>query len=329
MKKIIHKIIWAASISMLILMNSCSTDEFSDLTLIEQPKVDTIIVNSDVFVRNDSGSQTYRGVYAGCLDAELTGAGENNYQHFLAYGPDLILEEGEAIYDEPIFVLFWETIGEDLTPGQYLAEGSIVDPQRDTDELVCFDLTISEVNEFFISGFFNTVESSNTVREGEFTTLIYDCVSLGIQDEDFGEFTSGRITRSEDTLNITTYMSATTACPDIFPNEPGVFRVIVGGGKLEVDSDGDLLLEEDPSFLIHIDIRETYELNQPLQGYYYEDISAFSGSVIEYDELITFGNAITITITSDSEGFLIGSYSGMIGNRMIQGTFRSEIATNC
>lgn len=335
MNTLINKIALLSCLSIIIL-SSCSRDEYNILTTdLDQLAVDTIIVEEKVVVRSNGGSTTFNGVYATC-ETSIGDSTDIVHSHFLAYGSDLEIIENEGVFEEPIYVLYWNSGSELLKEGNYFTEGAYVDPNGTSEENLCYNLTITQVTPFTISGVFSTEVNSGIQREGEFTTRIYSCEALGLDGEEFTEYTDGRLNISYDEAPEEVMMCASVVCEDLFEDQPQTARLLVAGGKLYIDDLEELTIDEEPQFMIIIDIKQDFQINQTLNAYLISDLSFLDGSgPLTYEEFIALGNQITINVSSDKNGYLIGTFEGFldlvggIAPANISGTFRSQFTTSC
>lgn len=335
MNTVINKISLLLCLTIIIL-SSCSRDEFNTLTPGDSGLViDTIIVEEKVVVRGNGSITTFNGVYATCATT-VNSLDSFTHSHFLAYGTDLQIVENEGVFDEPIFVLYWNTGSDQLVEGNYFTEGAFIDPNGTSEENLCYNLTITQVTPFSISGFFSSEESSTIQREGEFSTGIYSCESLGLDGEDLTEYTEGRLNISSNDGPEEVMMCAAVVCENLFADQPQTARLLVAGGKLYIEGTEELTIEENPKFMIIVDITQDFALNQTLNAYYVSDLDFLnSGELLGYAEFIALGYPISIRITSDKNGYLIGTFEGDIDVQgavvptNISGSFRAEFTTNC
>jgi len=224
----------------------------------------------------------------------------------------------------------------EIKEGNYFTEGAYVDPNGTSEENLCYNLTITQVTPFTISGVFSTEVNSGIQREGEFTTRIYSCEALGLDGEEFTEYTDGRLNISYDEAPEEVMMCASVVCEDLFEDQPQTARLLVAGGKLYIDDLEELTIDEEPQFMIIIDIKQDFQINQTLNAYLISDLSFLDGSgPLTYEEFIALGNQITINVSSDKNGYLIGTFEGFldlvggIAPANISGTFRSQFTTSC
>ncbi len=314
-----------------LLASSCSKEEYNqdDIDRIPGPP-DTIIVEDKVIL-NVGGVQTQlSGIYSECIKNQ--GQIETSeYTHILAYADGLNIEETEVSYNGPLYLLYW-TSSEKLTEGVYLVEGIVYDDNTGQEENVLYKLFITEVSEFFIEGQFESQSSSIDVSSGEFRTTLYSCENLNLDGEEFVEYADGRMTLSIDSGDDDLLMSVIAYCDDAFEDKPGQAKLLFGGGAFYFDGD-EITFDEDPELLIIFDLDNgPIVFGESFKAYYLDDLEDLLNSSDDpnYNDLIQMSSEISVTITSETENYLTGTYIGQLKDgRKVEGTFRANIARDC
>lgn len=314
-----------------IFISSCSKEEYNldDNITIPNP-ADTIVIDDRV-VLNVGGIETQLGgIYSECFASQ--GSQLPEYTHVLAYAENFVIEDSQAFYDGPLNLLFW-TSSDKLTEGRYLVEGIYYDPLTQEEENSLYDLNITEVTDFFIEGEFEKLGNSAAASSGEFKTSFYSCDEIGLDEEDLVEYADGRMTLSINSGEEQLLMSVIAYCDDAFVDKPGTAKLLFGGGAFYFDDNNEINFDEDPEILIifDMDLGEV-ELGQSFKAYYLGDIQALLNSPDDplYSDFIAMSSEISVTITSETENYLIGTYVGQLQDgTKVEGQFRANITRAC
>jgi len=317
----IFKYLFIASV-LSILFCSCSGEDINSIDVITDTNpTDTFFLESVVEVSDSISNDIFNGLYVSCTSQqvfnELFVDG-----HFLAYGPDLVLDNGQGVFEESIYVINWSTPSDELAVGNYLAEGFLLGPNGGQEESMLFNVTITELSLFTIGGNFSSADDENE-RIGEFTLFRIPCESFELlANDNFLTYTDGRIAVSQTGIPEKLDLSYAQLCPDIFDDQRETTRLIFGGGKQIISPDGVLETEALPEFFIILDNEDDYELDTPIRGYLHQDTGS-SLTELMYSDLIGSGTAVTVMITSDDNGYLEGIFFDESGE--LSGLFRSRI----
>jgi len=297
----------------LLALHACSTesDSFTDIETEDDIIIDTLVIDNQVILSTGTGDVSLQGIFASCI-----ADGGDSHMNVLAYGADLVVEDGEGVFDSTIFINSWRTEDE-LVPGTYLTEGYSINPMAaQVDFQSFFEVVILSVSEEVVTGTFRTVQYANNIPamdvSGRFSVNRFSCEALGIgSDEEFGEYTAGRATLTigggEEIV-----LAASTSCTDIVLGQEGEVAVVTLGGFIHLDSSGEFEWEPPFTGLVITEPVENIEAGVAYDSYLIIDVEGFQNATIttiSIEDLQEWGSPITLTYTDLEGEFHAGTLS--------------------
>ena len=232
---------------------SCSDDSMETIETVETV-VETI--ENSVTLTTAESSTVLNGFYFSCLKDD-----ESGIQNILVYRENLRIENGVAVFEQPLFTQSWVT-PDTITTGTYLSEGGVIEFGSGFSRF--FEINVESNDGEIVAGNFRSVNyaglDSLEEVEGSFSIFGLPCEAITIS-EDITEYVDGRTT-----LNLgeeERFLSTTVLCDSVFiDQELPTSLFLIGGiqhlntGREFLDIRGDLehIIYTDPTSEFEVDV---------------------------------------------------------------------------
>lgn len=135
---------------------------------------------------------------------------------------------------------------------------------------------------------------------------------MNIEEGDFGEYISGRAT-VERNGNTEVVLSAAGFCENITMDQTLNQGVVFLGGIIEIDSDGEVYLEDDETMdVVFTKENDNFEEGTEYEAYYVQDTQALedlsiANNGLSQEIIIQLGTLVKVTYSSIGTDFIKGS----------------------